>query len=50
MNKETIIILLALASMVWHAQVKCHIIGSIAEGTTPVEIRIYRDGEPPMDA
>ena len=50
MNKETIIILLALASMVWHAQVKCHIIGSIAEGTTPVEIRIYRDGEDPKNS
>ena len=51
MNKKTIIIiLLALAALTSKAQVKSHVIGSVAEGTTPVELVIYRDGEDPKDS
>ena len=49
--KQTIIsILLALVAMMGRAQVKCHIIGSVSEGTTPVELVVYRDGEDPKDS
>ena len=51
MNKKTIItILLALVALKSKAQVKSHVIGSVAEGTTPVELVIYRDGEDPKDS
>ena len=51
MNKQNIItILLALAALTSKAQVKSHVIGSVAEGTTPVELVIYRDGEDPKDS
>ena len=51
MNKITIItILLALVAMAGQAQVKCHIIGSVADGTTPVKLVIYRDGEDPKNS
>ena len=51
MNKQAIItILLALAALTSMAQVKSHVIGSVAEGTTPVELVIYRDGEDPKDS
>ena len=51
MNKQTIItILLALAAMAGQGQVRCHVIGTVAEGTTSVELRIYRDGEDPKDS
>ena len=51
MNKKTIItILLALVTMVGQGQVRCHVIGTVAEGTTPIELRIYRDGEDPKNS
>ena len=51
MNKKNIItILLALVALTSKAQVKSHVIGSVAEGTTPVELVIYRDGEDPKDS
>ena len=51
MNKITIItILLAFVAMAGQAQVKCHIIGSVADGTTPVKLVIYRDGEDPKNS
>ena len=51
MNKQTIItILLVLAALTSKAQVKSHVIGSVAEGTTPVELVIYRNGEDPKDS
>ena len=49
--KQTIItILLALVIMSGQAQVRCHVIGTVAEGTTPIELRIYRDGEDPKNS
>ena len=51
MNKKTIItILLALVAMAGQGQVKCHVVGMVAEGTTSVELRIYRDGEDPKNS
>ena len=51
MNKKTIITILpALVALTSKAQVKSHVIGSVAEGTTPVELVIYRDGEDPKDS
>ena len=51
MNKKTIItVLLALVVMSGQAQLRCHVIGTVAEGTTPIELRIYRDGEDPKDS
>ena len=51
MTKQTIItILLALVAMAGQGQVKCHVVGTVAEGTTPVELRIYRDGEDPKNS
>ena len=44
MNKQTIItILLILVAMAGQAQVRCHVIGTVAEGTTPIELRVYRE-------
>ena len=49
--KQTIItILLALAALTSKAQVRCHVIGTVTEGTTPVELVIYRDGEDPKNS
>ena len=46
MNKKTIIaVIFALVAMTGQGQVKCHVVGTVAEGTTSVELRIYRDGE-----
>ena len=51
MNKQTIItILLILVAMAGQGQVKCHVVGTVAEGTTPIELRIYRDGEDPKNS
>ena len=51
MNKQTIItILLILIAMAGQAQVRCHVIGTVAEGTTPIELRVYRDGEDPKNS
>lgn len=51
MNKQTIItIVLALVAVAGQGQVRCHVIGTVAEGTTPIELRIYRDGEDPKDS
>ena len=51
MNKKSIITaLLALVAMAGQGQVRCHVIGMVAEGTTPVELRIYRDGEDPKNS
>ena len=51
MNKKAIItILLAFVVMAGQGQVRCHVIGTVAEGTTPVELRIYRDGEDPKNS
>ena len=51
MNKKNIItILLALVAMTGQGQVRCHVIGMVAEGTTPIELRIYRDGEDPKNS
>ncbi len=51
MNKQTIItILLALVAVAGQGQVRCYVIGTVAEGTTPVELRIYRDGEDPKNS
>ena len=49
--KQTIItILLALVAINGQAQIKCHIIGTVAEGTIPVELRIYRSGDDPRNS
>ena len=51
MNKQTIItILLALVAVAGQGQVRCYVIGTVPEGTTPVELRIYRDGEDPKNS
>ena len=50
MKKTIITLLLALVALTSKAQVKSHVIGSVAEGTTPVELVIYRDGEDPKDS
>ena len=51
MKKKTIItILLAIVAMTGQGQVKCHVVGTVAEGTTSVELRIYRDGEDPKNS
>ena len=51
MNKKTFItILLAIVAMAGQGQVRCHVIGTVAEGTTPIELRIYRDGEDPKNS
>ena len=44
MNKKTIIsILIAFVAVAGQGQVRCYVIGTVAEGTTPVELRIYRE-------
>ena len=48
--RHIITILLALVAMAGQGQVRCHVIGTVAEGTTPIELRIYRDGEDPKDS
>ena len=51
MNKKAIItILLTLVAVAGQGQVRCYVIGTVAEGTTPVELRIYRDGEDPKNS
>ena len=46
MNKQTIItILFVLVAVAGQGQVRCHVIGTVVEGTTPIELRVYRDGE-----
>ena len=51
MNKKSIItILLALVAVAGQGQVRCYVIGTVAEGTTPIELRIYRDGEDPKNS
>ena len=51
MNKKTIITaLLALIAMAGHAQVKCHVTGTVAEGTKVVGLVVYRDGTDPKDS
>jgi hypothetical protein len=51
MNKQAIItILLTLVAVAGQGQVRCHVIGTVAEGTTPIELRIYRDGEDPKNS
>jgi len=51
MNKQTIItILIVLVAVAGQGQVRCHVIGTVAEGTTPIELRIYRDGEDPKNS
>ena len=51
MNKKLIITaLLALIDMAGHAQVKCHVEGTVAEGTKAVGLVIYRDGTDPKDS
>ena len=47
--RHIITVLLALVAMAGQGQVKCHVIGTVAEGTTPIELRIYRDGEDPKN-
>ena len=36
--------------MVGQTQVRCHVIGTVDGGTTPVELRIYRNGEDPKNS
>ena len=51
MNKQIIITaMLALIAMAGHAQVKCHVEGTVAEGTKAVGLVIYRDGTDPKDS
>ena len=51
MNKKLIITaLLVLIAMAGHAQVKCHVEGTVAEGTKAVGLVIYRDGTDPKDS
>ena len=51
MNKQTIItILLFLVTVAGQAQVKCHVEGTVAEGTKAVGLVIYRDGTDPKDS
>ena len=51
MNQKTIITaLLALVAMTGQGQVKCHVEGTVAEGTKVVGLVIYRDGTDPKDS
>lgn len=51
MNKKTIITaLLALVTIAGKGQVKCHVAGTVAEGTNAVGLVIYRDGTDPKDS
>lgn len=50
MKKQTIItIMLALVWVAGQAKVKCHVAGTVAEGTKAVGLVIYRDGTDPKD-
>ncbi|MBQ6964446.1 MAG: TlpA family protein disulfide reductase [Bacteroidaceae bacterium] len=49
-TKSIITTLLALVALTGHGQVKCHVAGSIAEGTQAVGLVIYRDGTDPKDS
>ena len=42
--------ILAIAALTIQAQVKCKVIGIVAEGTTPKELVIYHDGEDPKNS
>ena len=48
--RHIITILFALVAVAGQGQVKCHVVGTVAEGTTPIELRIYRDGEDPKNS
>ena len=51
MNKKTIITaLLALVTMAGQGQVKCHVTGTVAEGTKVVGLVVYRDGTDPKES
>ena len=51
MKKKTIITaLLALVEMVGQGQVKCHVEGTVAEGTKAVGLVVYRDGTDPKES
>ena len=51
MDKKTIITaLLALVAMAGQGQVKCHVTGTVAEGTKVVGLVVYRDGEDPKNS
>ena len=51
MNKKSIITaLLTLIAMAGQGQVKCHVTGTVAEGTKVVGLVIYRDGTDPKDS
>ena len=51
MNKQTIItLLLALGVMAGQAQVKCHVVGTVAEGAKAVGLVIYRDRTDPKES
>ncbi len=51
MKKQTILaILLAFVWVAGQAQVRCNVVGTVAEGTTPIELRLYRDGEDPKNS
>ena len=51
MNKQTIITaLLALVALAGQGQVKCHVTGTVAEGTKAVGLVIYRDSTDPKDS
>ena len=51
MKKKTIITaLLALVAMAGQGQVKCHVEGTVAEGTKAGGLVIYRDGTDPKDS
>lgn len=48
--KTVITLLLTLVGTAGWGQVKCHIEGTVAEGTKPVELVIYRCGTQPKDS
>jgi len=51
MDKKTIITtLLAIVAIAGQGQVKCHVTGTVAEGTKAVGLVIYRDGTDPKDS
>ena len=51
MNKKTIITaLLALVTMAGQGQVKCHVVGTAAEGAKAVGLVIYRDRTDPKES
>ena len=41
--------MLVLVAVMGKAQVRCHVVGTVADGTTVVELVIYRDGEDPKN-